>query len=112
MRRGRIGQAVFVLYLAANMATCAIVFAFWAMPRETISGLFGRWRLTERGAKRLIGAAGSLIADVLYFWEPDHCAEVYRIEKRAREILYPPPAAAVAPPPPELAELMQSQYVD
>jgi hypothetical protein len=82
-------RQAFVVYVAINMALCSVVFAPWAMPRETISGLLGRWLLTETGIKRAVAVVIGALVDSLYFWEPDHCRETYKIEKRAREILYP-----------------------
>lgn len=80
---------VFVLYIVLNMALCAIAFLPWALPRETISGLLGRWISTEQGLKRTVGRILGAVADYIYFWEPDHCVEVYKCERRAREVLYP-----------------------
>lgn len=83
-----IGRQLFAIYLATNMALCAVLFAPWVLPRETISGLLGRWQ-SESGWKRKVASIGSLIADAIYFWEPDHCRETYLIEQRARDVLYP-----------------------
>lgn len=80
---------VFVLYIVLNMALCAVVFLPWALPRETISGLLGRWISTERGWKRFVGLLLGAIADAIYWWEPNHCVEVYKCEHQAREVLYP-----------------------
>ena len=81
-------RQAFVIYVALNMAACAIVFAPWAQPRETISGLLGRWLVTESGWKRATGSVLARAVDAIYFWERDHCREVYRVESRAREVLY------------------------
>lgn len=80
---------VFVVYIVLNMALCAVVFLPWSLPRETISGLLGRWISTERGWKRVVGLVFGAVADYIYFWEPAHCVEVYKCEHRAREVLYP-----------------------
>jgi len=80
---------VFVLYIVINMGLCAVVFLPWALPRETISGLLGRWISTERGWKRIAGLLMGALADRIYFWEPDHCVEVYKCEAKARQVLYP-----------------------
>jgi hypothetical protein len=82
-------RAAFVVYVAGNMLVCATVFAPWALPRETVSGLMGRWISTEVGVKRAVGLALGRVVDLLYFWEPNHCIEVFYVERRAREILYP-----------------------
>lgn len=71
------------------MLVCAVIFAPWALSRETISGLLGRWRSTEKGWKGRVGTVGSLFVNVLHFWEADHCGDAYRTERRAREVLYP-----------------------
>ena len=80
---------VFVVYVATNMVLCAVVFAPWALPRETISGLLGRWELGPERWKRLVGIALSSMIDRIYFWEPDHCAAVFACEQEARLVLYP-----------------------
>lgn len=78
-----------MVYVAANMVVCAVVFLPWALPRETVSGLLGRWKTSERGLKRRFAVPAAWVVDRIYFWEPDHCAEVYRMEAEAREALYP-----------------------
>lgn len=80
---------LFALYIAANMALCAVLFFPWALPRETISGLLGRWQCTDTGWKPIVALVLVPIVNRIYFWEPDHCRQTYMIEKRAREILYP-----------------------
>jgi hypothetical protein len=88
MIRFILGQ-VFVLYVATNMALCSVVFIAWALPRETISGLLGRWETMESGWKYRFALVGSWIVDRIYFWEPDHCVAVYVDEEKARAVLYP-----------------------
>jgi hypothetical protein len=80
---------LFVLYVAANMALCAIVFAPWALPRETVSGLLGRWKVRKTGWRRRFAVAASWVVDRIYFWEPNHCVAVYLCEHDARAVLYP-----------------------
>lgn len=80
---------LFVVYVAANMAVCAIVFAPWALPRETVSGLLGRWKSGAAPLKRRFALAASWVVDRIYFWEPNHCVEVYLCERDARRVLYP-----------------------
>ncbi|MGE4340361.1 MAG: hypothetical protein AB7E55_31085 [Pigmentiphaga sp.] len=79
----------FNLYVSANMLLCAVLFAPWALPRETVSGILGRWLVTDPGRKGRIARVLAAAVDTVYFWEPNHCVEVYRVEKSAREILYP-----------------------
>lgn len=86
---GVIGRQLFVLYVAVNMALCAVLFVAWALPRETISGLLGRWEIHEQGWRQKFAIVASAVVDRIYFWEPDHCAEVHRVEAKAREVLYP-----------------------
>lgn len=84
-----LGAQLFVVYVAANMMLCAVVFAAWALPRETISGLLGRWTETGTPIQRILGLGLGALVNRLYFWEPNHCVEVFRCEQRAREVLYP-----------------------
>jgi len=86
---------LFVLYVATNMMVCALVFAPWALPRETVSGLLGRWKCGHRGFKHSFGKAAAVVVDLIYFWEPNHCVEVYRCEAEARKVLYPEHPGAV-----------------
>lgn len=79
---------MFTVYVATNMAVCALVFAPWALPRETVSGLLGRWKVGSRGFKRHFARAASVVVDTIYFWEPNHCIEVYLCEAEARRVLY------------------------
>lgn len=85
----RIRCQAFVVYVATNMAVCAVVFAPWALPRETVSGLLGRWKCGHKGLKKSFGNAAAVVVDLIYFWEPNHCVEVYRCEADARKVLYP-----------------------
>jgi hypothetical protein len=80
---------VFVVYVAMNMAVCAVIFAPWALPRETVSGLLGRWKCGKGGWKRNFAEVASWIVDRIYFWEPNHSIEVYLCEAQARQVLYP-----------------------
>jgi len=82
-------SSAFTLYLATNMSVCAIVFLPWAQPRETVSGLLGRWRETETGWKHRIASVLCPLVDRIYWWDANHCAEVYRLEMEARKVLYP-----------------------
>lgn len=85
----RVVCQLFVVYVATNMAVCALVFAPWALPRETVSGLLGRWETAHTGWRHWFARAGSWLVDRIYFWEPNHCVEVYLCEAEARKVLYP-----------------------
>lgn len=80
---------VFVVYVNLNMLVCSLIFFPWARPRETISGLIGRWNSTETGWKRRFAKAARVIVDAIYFWEPRHCEVVHKEETEAHRILYP-----------------------
>ena len=86
---------LFVAYVATNMMVCALVFAPWALPRETVSGLLGRWKCGHRGFKHSFGKAAAVVVDLIYFWEPDHCRQVFLCEAEARKVLYPEHPGAV-----------------
>ena len=85
----RVLKQSFMVYVAANMAVCAVVFAPWALPRETISGLLGRWKSGHKGLRKSFAKRAAWVVDRIYFWEPNHCVEVYRCELDARKVLYP-----------------------
>lgn len=84
-----IKRIAFNIYLCLNMTLCAVIFAPWALPRETISGFLGRLKSNSTGAAKAFGIVASMIPDAIYAWEKDHCVEVYKVEEKAREILYP-----------------------
>lgn len=79
----------FMMYVAVNMMLCALIFAPWALPRETISGLLGRWKSRTHGKRRGFALVAAAVVDAIYFWEPNHCVEVFRCEHQARMVLYP-----------------------
>jgi len=78
-----IGRRVFVVYVAVNMALCAVIFVAWALPRETISGLVGRYAL--EGSR--VAMAVAAVIDFVYFWEPNHCRFTAGQEANARQAL-------------------------
>lgn len=82
-------RIAFNLYVSCNMLVCSVVFAPWALPRETVSGILGRWMTTESGRRLRVGIALGRAVDLIYFWEKNHCVEVFRLEAQSREILYP-----------------------
>lgn len=82
-------RLAFVVGIACNMLICAVVFAPWALSRETISGLLGRWRSAETGWKCATGTLLGAVVNALHFWEADHCGATYRLERQARSVLYP-----------------------
>lgn len=67
--------------LAFNMLWCSLLLWPWGtLPRETISGFFGR---QDSAGKRWAAAIARLI-DWLHPHEPNHCAETARMERDAR----------------------------
>jgi hypothetical protein len=84
-----IGRQAFVVYVAMNMALCAVLFVPWALPRETISGLIGRWAQGS-GKKAKFARHAAKVIDRIYFWEPNHCKVTAEQEAEARKALrYP-----------------------
>lgn len=82
-----IGRQLFVVYVAANMALCAVIFVAWALPRETISGLIGRWSDGE-GKRATFARYAAKVIDAIYFWEPNHCKVTAEQEAEARKALH------------------------
>lgn len=81
-----IGRQLFTVYVAANMALCAVLFVAWALPRETISGLIGRWAQLP-GWQGSFGLRAARVIDRIYFWEPNHCKVTAEQEAEARKAL-------------------------
>ena len=69
------------------MFVCSVVFFPWALPRETVSGILGRWKLNH-GWKKSVALPFSWIVDRIYFWEPNHCVEIAKQELELRQNLY------------------------
>lgn len=67
--------------LAFNMLWCSLLLWPWGtLPRETISGFFGRKDLAgSKTAHRIV-----IFIDWLHPHEPRHCAETARMERDAR----------------------------
>lgn len=78
------GRAIRVVWVAFNMATCAALFFWCAMPRETLSGLVGRYALRNYRAARW----AQVVIDKIYWMEPKHCQETAKQECRARWEIY------------------------
>jgi hypothetical protein len=85
----RLLSQIFVVYVAMNTLVASIVFFWWARPRETISGLIGRWYMTESGWKRKFSRAVCPVVNKLYAWEPNHCVVTHDVEAQAHNVLYP-----------------------
>ena len=82
-----IARRLFVVYVACNMLTCALLLLPWAYPRETISGFIGRYAMYGRRWARAV----EWVIDRLYFLEHRHCATTYLQEAKIRiELGYPP----------------------
>jgi hypothetical protein len=72
--------------LALNMFWCAFLLWPWGvLPRETISGFFGR---RQGGESRVATSIANLI-DWLHPHERLHCFSTFALENEARKILYP-----------------------
>lgn len=69
------------------MFTCAILFFWDAKPRETVSGLIGRWKVGT-GWKHYLAIPMAFVVDLIYWWEPNHCVEIFRQERESRMMLY------------------------
>jgi hypothetical protein len=93
MIRWLIGR-LFVVYVASNMLLCSLIFFPWARPRETVSGLVGRWCRTEGGWKLAFAKRVAPAVNWLYSFEPNHCIVTHEVEHEAHTVLYPPKVPA------------------
>ena len=82
----RAKTTIYVIYLTLNMLLCALLFFPWALPRETVSGLTGRW-LTD-GKKWQIACASFFVKPIDWAHEPGHCIDTYLREQAMRAVLY------------------------
>jgi hypothetical protein len=66
------------------MTLCALLFFPWVEPRETLSGIAGRYAAKGTLVARAVAAA----IDALHWWEPDHCYVTFRLEQDLRDRFY------------------------
>jgi len=85
----RMRNVIYVIYLPINMLFCALVFAPWVQPRETVSGLTGRWLVD--GSRWQIRTSRFFAAIIDRAHEPGHCVETFKLEKAMRVGLYGKP---------------------
>lgn len=77
-------------WITFSMILCAAVFFPWFLPRESTSGLLGRWLAKETGWKQSFAIFMSPIIDRI-FHKPfgmESCIETHFLEEAAREALY------------------------
>lgn len=85
---GCLGRRTVFWIVAVNQVVCATVFFPWFRPRETVSGLMGRWRAEESGWKYRLGRCVANHLDrTIHCTET--CYQVYLLEEQARRVLYP-----------------------
>ena len=82
----RAKTTIYVIYLSLNTLLCALMFFPWAQPRETISGITGRW-LTD-GKKWQIACASFFVKPIDWAHETGHCVDTYLREQAMRAALY------------------------
>lgn len=80
---------LFCVYVCLNMLLAAMLFLPWILPRETISGFIGRCYVMGNGIVSALAALPMLAIDAVFFWERNHCIEVFKCERQARAFLYP-----------------------
>lgn len=72
-----------VILICLNMLACTALFWWCCRPRETLSGLAGRYAM--RGHS--VATVAASVIDALFWFDPDHCREVARLEAAAFEAL-------------------------
>ena len=84
-------QRAFFLWVTFSMTLCAVLFLPWFLPRETVSGLMGRWSLRIYGTRRQVGRAVSRFLDGVIHpvvGTTETCVQIHRMERAARKLLY------------------------
>lgn len=83
-------RRAYYLWVTLSMALCAVVFLPWFLPRETTSGLIGRWVAQENDWRHVFALRVAPWIDWL-FHEPfgiESCLLIYDREEAARRALY------------------------
>lgn len=80
----------YYLWITFSMVLCAIAFLPWFLPRETTSGLLGRWLSRETGRRLVFARRVAPVIDALFHtpFGLESCAATFRLEEAAREALY------------------------
>lgn len=78
-------KIIYKITTCFNMLAVSILFAPWSMPRETLSGLAGRWSASGVGWQSKFGLAAAVIIDLFHPHEPDHCMVTAAMEAEARK---------------------------
>lgn len=82
----RAKMTVYVIYLSLNTLLCSLLFFPWAQPRETISGITGRWLI--EGETWQIACASFLVKPIDWAHRPNHCVDTYLAEQAMQTALY------------------------
>lgn len=77
-------RVVEALTIGVNTLVCALVFAPWVLPRETVSGLLGRWSATGEPWQRALAEPAGRLVDMVCWWDPNHCSHTYECERQLR----------------------------
>lgn len=83
-------RRAYYLWVTFSIALCAVLFLPWFYPRETTSGIIGRWLSQETGWRHRFARRVAPWIDRL-FHAPmgvETCEETFRLEAAAREALY------------------------
>jgi hypothetical protein len=72
-----------VILVGLNVLACTALFWWCCRPRETLSGLAGRY--AARGSR--FASVAARVIDAIFWFDPDHCREVARLEAAAFEVL-------------------------
>ena len=80
----------YYLWITFSMVLCSIIFFHWFVPRETISGLLGRWQMTETGKRHVFANRIAPVIDRIFHkpFDLESCVDTYALEQAAREALY------------------------
>jgi hypothetical protein len=83
-------QRGYYLWVTFSMLLCAAVFFPWFYPRETVSGLLGRWQVVETGRRHRFANQIAPVIDYLFHapFGLESCIDTHALEQAAREALY------------------------
>jgi len=83
-------RRLYYVWITASIAGAAVFFFPWFLPRETISGLMGRWSVTERGLRARVALRTVPLIDAIFHrpFGMEDCVRIYELEEAARRALY------------------------
>jgi hypothetical protein len=87
---GWIKRRFYYSWITFSVLVCATCFFPWFLPRESTSGLLGRWLTQETDWRHAFARKAAPVIDMLFHtpFGLESCEDTSRLEQASREALY------------------------